>query len=257
MEAMKRVFVVLPVILSYLCTISALHTRGAVPLDSFTFDKVITRFPYTFVRFDTTYPHGDEHEEFKKVVEQAKSNEGLLVAEVGIADYGEKENSDLGDRYKVNQDDFPVYMLFNKDDPDAPIRHKGHYNADALKKFIRENTGLFLGLHGCMKAYDDIAMEFMPADAKLREQLIEKAEAKGETLENAGDKKSAEIYVKYMKKMADKFGGDAEDFVAKETKRVERLRDDDHTAAKKKVQLNAQSNILHSFSFAAAQKDEL
>lgn len=31
------------------------------------------------------YPHGDEHEEFKKVVEQARSNENLLVAEVGIA----------------------------------------------------------------------------------------------------------------------------------------------------------------------------
>ena len=48
-----------------LTQIQALTVRGAIQLDSLTFDKTIGHFKHTLVKFDTAYPYGDQHDEFK------------------------------------------------------------------------------------------------------------------------------------------------------------------------------------------------
>jgi endoplasmic reticulum protein 29 len=47
--------------------------------------------------------------------------EDLLVGEVGIKDYGEKDNNDLGDRFGVNKEDYPVVVLFLKDQKSGKV----------------------------------------------------------------------------------------------------------------------------------------
>ncbi len=51
------------------------------------------------IKFDTAYPYGDKHEEFAKVAVDGAEKAGLFVGEVGIKDYGEKDNEELGKRY--------------------------------------------------------------------------------------------------------------------------------------------------------------
>ncbi len=41
-----------------------------------------------------------------------KSTPDILLAEVGVRDYEEKENQDLADRCGVKKDDFPALKLF-------------------------------------------------------------------------------------------------------------------------------------------------
>ena len=61
--------------------------RGSLPLDSLTFDKITTAFKYTLVKFDTAYPYGDKHDEYKKVALRAISNPDLAVGEVNIENF--------------------------------------------------------------------------------------------------------------------------------------------------------------------------
>ncbi len=55
------------------------------------------------IKFDTAYPYGDKHEEFAKVAVDGAEKAGLFVGEVGIKDYGEKDNEELGKRYRSGQ----------------------------------------------------------------------------------------------------------------------------------------------------------
>jgi len=77
---------------------SAINCKGCTPLDELTFDKMINSFPASLVKFDVAYPYGDKHEEFAKVAVDGAETKGLFVGEVGIKDYGDKDNEELGKR---------------------------------------------------------------------------------------------------------------------------------------------------------------
>ena len=66
------------------------------------------------MKFDVAYPYGPKHDAFNKMAEAAKTAQDVLVAEVGIKDYGEKENSDLAERFKIDKEQYPVVKLFVK-----------------------------------------------------------------------------------------------------------------------------------------------
>ena len=70
----------------------------------------------SLVKFDVAYPYGDKHEEFAKFSKAAAEDENLFVAEVGIKDYGDKDNADLAERFNVKKEDYPVVILFIRDD---------------------------------------------------------------------------------------------------------------------------------------------
>ena len=93
---------------------SALNCAGCTPLDTLTFDKMVDAFPAAIVKFDVAYPYGDKHEEFAKVSKDGSAAEDLFVGEVGIKDYGDKDNEDLGERFGVKKDDYPVVFLFKR-----------------------------------------------------------------------------------------------------------------------------------------------
>ena len=96
---------------------SAINCKGCTPLDALSFDKLLSKFKVSLVKFDVAYPYGDKHEEFGKFSQSASEIEDLFVGEVGIKDYGDKDNADLADRFNVKKDDYPVVILFvrNKD----------------------------------------------------------------------------------------------------------------------------------------------
>ena len=66
-----------------------------------------------------------------------------FVCHFPTLDYGDKDNSDLRERFGVQKDDFPEYRLFIQGRSiDDPIKYTGdEENADAIKKFLVKETG--------------------------------------------------------------------------------------------------------------------
>merc|ERR1711973_788682 len=217
---------------------SAHNCAGCTPLDTLAFDKVINAFPASLVKFDVAYPYGDDHEEFAKVAKDAATVDRLFIGEVGIKDYGEKDNEDLAARFEVKKEDYPAAILFIRGEEEGTMEHikfKGKFTAEELKGFVRKNSGIYMPLVGCIEELD-----------KLAEEVWD--QAKGEKAQ-----KRAEIYVKIMRKIEEV----GEGFIEKEEARVAKILKG-KVSKEKKEEMEERVNILKSFSSAkSGDKDEL
>merc|ERR1712032_772855 len=93
-------------LLAFANSASSHNCAGCTPLDTLAFDKVVNAFPASLVKFDVAYPYGDDHAEFAKVAKDAAGVDRLFIGEVGIKDYGEKDNEDLASRFEVKKEGF-------------------------------------------------------------------------------------------------------------------------------------------------------
>jgi len=226
--------------------------KGATPLNSGTFDKIIPKFKAVLVKFDKQYPYGEKQDEFKKVAESSISQSELLVAEVSVQDYGEKENSDLASRFDIKKDDFPEYRLFVQG-KDEPVAYTGdEARSDDIKKFIVKESGLWLGLPACLQEFDELVKQFLHATGNERKTIVDKADALKDTISDAVKKERAVVYVKTMQKVLENGDG----FINTELARVEKL-SEGKVSDKKKAQLKDRSSILTSFQLQLQMKDEL
>lgn len=169
------------------------------------------------------------------------------MAEVGVKDYGDMENMDLAERFEVQKEDFPKVMLFvsGKDDH---VVFDGEFNAEELKKFIRRHSEVYIGLEGCLEAFDRIVDRFMITENQSdRKALLRKAEDEWDKLKSPSDRQIAEIYVKIMRKVLEK----GSEFVTHEKARVEGLMNERITKEKKE-EMQGRLNVLKSFT-----RDEL
>lgn len=73
---------------------------------------MVGKFGSSLIKFDVQYPYGEKHDEFVAIAKTLKNSLDLLVAEVGVQDYGENENKDVIDRFGIKKEDFPVLALF-------------------------------------------------------------------------------------------------------------------------------------------------
>ncbi len=78
-----------------------------------------------------------------RLASRTLANSTKTIQFLSVADYGDKDNSDLGERFGVKKDDFPEYRLFVKGrDLDDPIKFTGNKESeDSLKKFIVKESG--------------------------------------------------------------------------------------------------------------------
>ncbi|XP_064612893.1 endoplasmic reticulum resident protein 29-like [Liolophura sinensis] len=244
------------IIVGFACIISAFQVihgdivKGSVSLNSGVFDKIINRHKVVLVKFDETYPYGDKQDAFKKVASSTISQPDLIIGEVQIADYGDKDNSDLGERFSVKKEELPVYKLFM--DGKEKATYSGDVkNADDIKSFLIQQSGLWIGLPACLENFDNLVKDFFKAGKKTaQEKVIAKAEEAIKELTSDSERTSAEIYIKTMKKILEK----GKDFVETEIARVEKLKAG-KVSDKKKEQLGDRLSILTSFKIR--QKDEL
>ncbi|CAL4251454.1 unnamed protein product, partial [Meganyctiphanes norvegica] len=176
-----------------------------------------------------------------------KQFEFIISLKVGVKDYGDMENMDLQERFGVKKDDFPVVKLFVQGQSE-PIDFEGEFNEDNLKKFIRMHSEVYIGLENCLEKYDRIADKFISTkDEVERKKLLRDAEDEWDILKNPSDRKSAETYVKLMRRMREK----GDEYVREEKARIDKLLKE-KVSKEKKSELEGKINILRSFV-----KDEL
>lgn len=157
--------------------------KGCVNLDESSFNKVLPHFAATLVKFDVAFPYGDKHEIFTKLADEVTDNKDILMAEVGVKDYGEKDNEELAKKFGVTKDDFPAVKLF-KQNVEQPISFpkSADFTLDKLRTFIRDNTNIYLGLPGCLEVFDKLAKKFV--DMEDKKQILKDAEKFTKELKN-------------------------------------------------------------------------
>ncbi|KAK9504118.1 hypothetical protein O3M35_010524 [Rhynocoris fuscipes] len=225
--------------------INGIFGKGCVQLDSYSFDKITSKFQAALIKFDTAYPYGPKHDAYEAVCESAYSSPDLLTAEVQVKDYGDKENEDLAKRYNVNKENFPVVKLILKDKEPITftVKDEKDFNADNLKRFIRSKTNVYIGLPGCLETFDKLAGKFIKSsDVEERKKLLVEAEELWNKAKGNRENKSAEIYVKIMRKMLEK----GDDFVKHESSRVENVIKG-KISKEKLAEMQEKVNILQSF----------
>lgn len=223
--------------------------NGCIELDRFNFDRIIQRFRFTLVKFDVAFPFGAQHEAFTGFSQEAAESIGdLLFAFVGIKDYGDKENSDLGKRFKI-PDKYPVIKLFNNQSLELYIDYPENnaVTIEDLRKFVRENTDLYFGLAGCVKEADELATRFANPTNSMHhlELLVREAQQLCDAVQSENDRNSLKIYLTLMKKIlsSDK---PIDEFISSEKQRVQNLLKT-KLSDKKKAELSLRLNIMESF----------
>jgi len=229
----------------------AISCGGCVDLDEINFDKTIVRFPFALVKFDIAFPYGEKHEAFGEFSKAAHKATGeLLVATVGIKDYGELENKALGERFQVDEKQFPGIFLF-KGSVDDYIRFPSHLDVtlDNLKSFVSSNTPLYIGRDGNLKQFNDALKNYANKEDHQQLALIQKMIAEQQKLTQPEEQLNAKVYIVYMRKINEH----GYVFVEEETKRLLRLKAGKVTAAKK-LELQLKLNILEVFRVSKLTK---
>lgn len=219
--------------------------QGALKLDNYTFSKVTSLPGFSFlVKFDQSYAYGEKEDEFKAFCKHAHQAPNFVPAEVPVQEYGDKENDDLREKFKLTKEDFPAYFLFNEANPEG-LRYSGSVKADLLVNWLRRQ-GVKVPSIGTIEELDELAKKFLK-DKSDDTVSAAKALAEGQF---STDRKAA-MYVKIMQKIKEK----GEDYVASELKRVSKIAEG-KVAPEKKAELEDKIKILSIFSEKAG-KDEL
>lgn len=135
--------------------------KGCVELDDFSFNKLIKVFPTVLVKFDIAFPYGEKHETYEQFSKELSKSQDLLVAQVGVKDYGDRDNENIANRYKIKKEDYPVLLLFKNGNLDEPVKFSDEYTLDNIKRFVKMNSQIYLGAPGCLESYDKLAINFL------------------------------------------------------------------------------------------------
>lgn len=237
---------------------------GAVKLDNYTFDKLIATPGLTvMVKVDKSYAYGEKEDAFKALCKLAYPVKDLLIAEIPVQEYGDKENEDVATRLGVKTDEFPAYFLFKGSVESAvkfvgfpnPASSKpknwddeedGPWDAPMIVEPTTENLVLWLRKNGIrtpsvgtIAELDEVAMRFLKEGLKDADIEVAKTLAAGAHK----DDKKAPIYVKIMEKVKAK----GEAYVQTELTRVEKLITG-KISEEKKAELADKIKILNVFA---------
>ncbi|CAO1326207.1 unnamed protein product [Diamesa tonsa] len=234
--------------------------HGSVEIDELSFDRVVSKFKTAIVKFDTQFPYGIDHEEWTNFVSQINNKsisdtdmDNILTAVVGIKDFGEFDNKQLGERYGV-KDVFPSIKMFINGDLtkaiDFPV-FKDKITADQLFAFTKENANVYVNIPGCIKELDELTDTFM-TDTRRQPEIFKKSEQLIQNIKCEKKKQLAKTYAVLMKGIM----ATGDKFVTAQKTRMEKLLKD-KLSDKKISELTKKLNIISSFKIKDEINDEL
>ena len=125
------------------------------------------------------------------------------------------------------------------------------FTEENLKSFIKQKSGIYLPLPGCLEEFDELAARLVAADtAGEKGKVVAEAE---KALAAAADKSKAEIYVKIMRKMVKEGAGVPE----AEMTRIKKVIEGGKVSEDKKKSMKQRLNVLRAFTQTQPTKDEL
>lgn len=155
-------------------------------------------------------------------------------------------------RYGLTKTDFPVIKLFVDKQPEPYTFDGENFNQDSLQKFVVKHSKsiLYIGLPGTLESFDGLAGEFAKEKSiDKRKDILLRAEKLWDKTEGKQKQRSAEVYVKSMRKALEK----GDEFFHSESVRLSNVLKGSMTQ-EKKADLGVRLNILESFK---VQHDEL
>lgn len=189
---------------------------------------MVPKFKAALVKFDTQYPYGEKQDVFTQVAQDVAGSSDLLVAEVGVQDFGEKDNSDLAEKYGISKSNFPALRLFHSS-LQKPIAFDKEWTGDNIKDFIRSQAGIRLVLDKCLAEFDELAEKFMTSDPEKRPEVLQEAKDRVSGLDDEDKRTTADLYIKLMQKVLER----SDKFIGSEKARVQNLLQGKISAAKK------------------------
>merc|ERR1712217_486415 len=132
-------------------------------LDNSTMKLLLGKELPAFVRFDKEYSYGEKADAFKALAVSAVGS-NLIIGNVGISTYGNKDNQDLAELYgykKVGKDleyadmdkDFPKFRLFPANGGES-IDYTGDLTTEAMTLFLKNKAKVYFGLKGTLRTFD-------------------------------------------------------------------------------------------------------
>ncbi|KAJ8956080.1 hypothetical protein NQ318_016532 [Aromia moschata] len=229
-------------ILSFILLISKSSVdacKGCVNIDEFNFEKIVPKFEVILAKFDVAFPYGKKHDTFTSLAGEIVDNKNIILAQVGIKDYGEKDNLEFSKKFGIqSKDDLPALRLFVQSEDEPFVYDKNMpWTDESLKKFIRDHTNIYLGLAGCLEAFDKLAMKFIAASDK--EAVLKQTEDEAKQISNEREKSIATTYIKFMKKVIE----NGTSFISQEEKRLNKIISEGKINDKKKEELSHRLNM--------------
>ena len=184
-------------------------------------------------------------------------------------------------RFGITKDDWPTYRLFFRGKPDHPIMYDGPVTLQGLLGFLRvspflassihmiiptrrsinctpvvalkslnqEHAGISPSLPGTVSNLDDIAREFMSADAIKRLALLETAKS----TVDGDDEDLASMYFKIMQKVIE----DGDEVVEQDLGKTKKLLSSNLSKSReRKEQFETRINVLQSFRVGSSLAHE-
>ncbi|TRY63958.1 hypothetical protein TCAL_11026 [Tigriopus californicus] len=220
---------------------------GVVQLDSLSFNKTVRRFPFSLVKFDGGYPTGEKHKIFAQLGRELSEVRNLLVAEVRIKTYGDKENEDIAMRFGFQEADYPEIILFIQDKKGGTlreIRYGAEVSADAVINFLKSKAGSDLTLPGCLKEFDRYAQFFVNNDEKDRQRMLDKVVEIVSEMRPGSRKDKATRYMKIMETFVTR----GLEGVEHEEERARKLLEE-KLSQEKRINFEIMLNVLKSFKY--------
>lgn len=149
-------------------------------------------------------------------------------------------------RFGLSKVDLPSVKLFISGSSEPLTFKDEDFTLEKLQKFIIKHSKsvVYIGLPGTIEEFDYLANQFSKEKSiEKRKKILLQAEQLWDKTEGKQNQKSAEVYVKTMRKALEK--GDT--FFETETSRVKNILKGS-LAEEKKSDMSIRLNILESFS---------